>query len=172
MVKHTARRVHLLSWSTETTIACRDHLQLMQSQSIIISLLMVTLRADAQERAPTATTVTERKVEFKQVYTFVERMPELPGGGGDQAVVDLLLKALQVPKLKDQPTWPRTKVSFIVGPDGRIYDEQVFLQQPIPEYRRAMLIAVRTLPRFTPGYQSGRPVAVKLSFLFSGTMIR
>ncbi|MGI4763091.1 MAG: energy transducer TonB [Janthinobacterium lividum] len=82
------------------------------------------------------------------------------------------MKTLQVPKLKDQPSWPRTKVSFIVGPDGRIYDEQVFLQEPILEYRRAMLVAVRTLPRFKPGYQAGKPVAVKFTIPFSCLMLQ
>jgi hypothetical protein len=138
----------------------------------IIPLLVVTLRACAQPSTPEPPAVAKKKTAPGKVYTFVEQMPELPGGGGNQAIAGFLLKTLQVPKLKDQPSWPRTKVSFIVGPDGRIYDEQVFLQDPIPEYRRAMLVAVRTLPRFKPGYQARKPVAVKFTIPFSCIMLQ
>lgn len=138
----------------------------------IIPLLVVALRVCAQPSTPEPLVVAEKKTAPGKVYTFVEQMPELPGGGGNQAVVAFLLKALRVPKLNDQPSWPRTKVSFIVGPDGRVYDEQVFLQEPIPEYHRAMFVAVRKLPRFKPGYQARKPVAVKLTIAFSCIMVQ
>jgi outer membrane biosynthesis protein TonB len=108
----------------------------------------------------------------EKVYTYVEQMPQLPGGGGDKAIASQLMRLLRVPKLKEQLSWPRTKVSFIVGSDGRIYDEQVFLTDSIPEYSAAMLRAVRALPRFTPGYQEGKPVAVKITIPFSCIMIQ
>ena len=107
-----------------------------------------------------------------KVYTFVEQMPELPRGGGERAVANLLLRVLQVPKLPVQLPWPPTKVSFIVGADGKIYDEQVLLLEPIPAYSQAMLRAIRTLPRFKPGSQAGRPVAVKLTLPFSCILIQ
>jgi hypothetical protein len=144
----------------------------MQLLLIISLLLGATLPACAQQRAPAPAAAAERKSTLVQVYTFVEQMPELPSGGGKQAVANQLLKVLQVPKLKDQPSWPRTKVSFIVGSDGRIHDEQVFLLEPIPAYRQAMLRAIQLLPRFKPGYQAGKPVAVKLTLLFSCIMMQ
>ncbi len=108
----------------------------------------------------------------KRVYTYVEQMPQLPGGGGRPAIANQLLKLLQVPTLKEQPSWPRTVVSFVVGPDGKMYDAQVLLASPVPAYSAAMLKAVRALPRFTPGYQSGKPVAVKLTIPFSCITVR
>ncbi|MGI4736203.1 MAG: energy transducer TonB [Janthinobacterium lividum] len=139
---------------------------------IIIFLLVTTLPAYAQRGAPVPSAAAKRKTAPEKIYTFVEQMPDLPSGGGQPAMVAFLLKALQVPKLKDQPTWPRTNVSFIVGPEGKVYDAQVVMQAPILAYRQAMLNAVRTLPRFKPGYQAGRPVAVKLTLAFSCIMIQ
>jgi len=123
-----------------------------------VAFFSAPLWADAQ---------TKPIASAEKVYTYVEQPPQLPDGGGMPAVANHLMKLLQVPKLKGQPSWPRTKVSFVVGSDGRIYNEQVFLADSIPAYRAAMLKAVRALPRFTPGYQEGKPVAVRLTIPFS-----
>jgi hypothetical protein len=119
-----------------------------------------------------ANTQTKPLTSAEKVYTYVEQMPQLPGGGGIPAIAGQLMKLLQVPKLKEQPSWPRTKVSFVVDSDSRIYNEQVFLADSILAYRAAMLKAVRALPRFTPGYQKGKPVAVKLTIPFSCIIVR
>lgn len=162
--------VHVLTWATDTILVCRYYFLLMLLPLSILFLLVATLPACAQQGASVSPAAAKRKTARAKVYTFVEQMPELPSGDGQPAIVAFLVKALQVPKLKDRPTWPRTTVSFIVGPDGRIYDEQVFLQEPILAYHRAMLRAVRTLPRFKAGYQAGRPVAVRLTLAFSCIM--
>lgn len=130
-------------------------------------LLALALSACTQQESPGPPLLSKQKPAPGQVYTYAEQMPQLPGGGGMPAIASQLMRLLQIPKLKNQPSWPRTKVSFIVGSDGRIYDEQVFLTDSIPEYSAAMLKAVRALPRFTPGHQAGRPVAVKLAVPFS-----
>jgi hypothetical protein len=125
----------------------------MNRPTTIVWLLTAALSACAQQEAPTPPAVAKQKPAPEKVYTYVEQMPQLPGGGGERAIVSQLMRLLQVHKLKEQPSWPRTKVSFVVGSDGRIYDEQVFLTDSMPEYSAAMLKAVWALPRFTPGYQ-------------------
>lgn len=120
-----------------------------------------------QQESPGPPLLSKQKPAPGQVYTYAEQMPQLPGGGGMPAVASQLMRLLQIPKLRNQPSWPRTKVSFVVGSDGIIYDEQVFLTDSIPEYSAAMLKAVRALPHFTPGYQAGKPVAVRLTLPFS-----
>ena len=144
----------------------------MNRPSAIVWLLTAALGACAQQKAPKPPVIAKQKFALEKVYTYVEQMPELPGGGGTQAIANELMRALQVPKLKEQLSWPHTKVSFTVSPDGKIYDEQVFLAESIPEYRRAMLNAVRALPKFKPGYQEGKPVAVKLTLAFSCIMVQ
>jgi hypothetical protein len=144
----------------------------MRSPLPIAFVFATVLSACAQQEAPAPPAVTKQNPVPEKVYTYVEQMPELPGGGGTGAIASQLMKLLRVPKLKEQLSWPRTKVSFIVGSDGGIYDEQVFLTDSIPEYSAAMLKAVRALPRLTPGYQEGKPVAVKLIIPFSCIMIQ
>ena len=136
---------------------------MLRKLNMTVSFFGAPLWANAQ---------TKPIISAEKVYTYVEQMPQLPGGGEMPAIAGQLLKLLQVPKLKEQPSWPRTKVSFVVGSDGRIYKEQVVLADSIPAYRAAMLKAVRALPRFTPGYQKGKPVAVKLTIPFSCIMVR
>lgn len=135
-------------------------------------LLAAALSAGGQRKTPRLLAVGKPKPKPEKVYTYVEQMPQLPGGGGMAAIANQLMRLLQVPKLRERPSWPRTKVSFVVGSDGRIYDAQVFLTDPIAEYRTAMLKAVWTLPRFTPGYQTGKPVAVRLIVPFSCIMVQ
>lgn len=135
-------------------------------------LIALALSACAQQEAPKPPMAATPKPAPEKVYTYVEQMPQLPGGGGERAIASQLMRLFRVPKLKEQPSWPRTKVSFVVGSDGRIYNEQVFLTDSIPEYSAAMLKAVRALPRLTPGYQEGKPVAVKLMLPFSCIMIQ
>ena len=144
----------------------------MNRPTATVWLLTAALSACAQQEAPAPPVAARPKPAPEKVYTYVEQMPQLPGGGGERAVVSQLMRMLQVPKLKEQPSWPRTKVSFVVGSDGRIYDEQVFLTDSIPEYSAAMLKAVRALPRFIPGYQKGTPVPVKITLPFSCIMIQ
>ena len=137
--------------------------RMLRKLSMTVSFFGAPLWANAQTKPIAAA---------EKVYTYVEQMPQLPGGGGMPAIAGHLMKLLQVPKFREQPSWPRTKVSFVVGSDGIIYKEQVFLADSIPAYRAAMLKAVRALPRFTPGYQKGKPVAVKLTIPFSCIIVR
>ena len=131
---------------------------MLRKLSMTASFFGAPLWANAQTKPLTSA---------EKVYTYVEQMPHLPGGGGMPAIACHLLQLLQVPKLTGQSSWPRTKISFVVGPDGRIYNEQVFLADLVPAYRAAMLKAVRALPRFTPGYRQGKPVPVRLTIPFA-----
>ena len=94
------------------------------------------------------------------VYTYVEQMPELPGGGHAAAIVKQIQSNLIYPAGASQEG--RVFASFIVNATGDVRDAKIIkgLTQP---YDEAVLASIQKLPRFVPGQQGGRPVAVSFT---------
>ncbi|MBH8570352.1 M48 family metalloprotease [Microvirga sp. STS02] len=107
------------------------------------------------------------------VYTYVEQMPELVGGGGNRAIVDFIQNHLKYPA--NLPTAERVDgtvfVQFIVNEKGIVEPETVHLVKGLTApYNTAVVQAVLQLPRFTPGMQRvpaengpKKPVAVSFT---------
>lgn len=106
--------------------------------------------------------VVEEVVENK-VYTYVEQMPELPGGGGQGAIVAAIQKAVRYPPmaLRNQVEG-RIFASFTVNPQGDVTDVKVVkgLGSGLDE---ETIRAIKTLPKFRPGKQNGRAVSVSFT---------
>ena len=111
-----------------------------------------------------------RQAPPPKVYTYVERMPELTAGGGNKAIVEFIQQHLAYPKVAaaDQRAG-RVFVSFIVDVQGQVQVPEV-VKGLGAAYDEAVLAAVRQLPRFTPGTQDGKAVAVSFTvpILFAG----
>jgi protein TonB len=106
--------------------------------------------------------VVEAVVENK-VYTYVEQMPELPGGGGNTAIVAAIQKATKYPPLAlRNQVEGRIFVSFTVNAQGDVSDVKVVkgLGSGLDE---ETIRAVKTLPKFIPGKQNGRSVSVSFT---------
>ena len=113
--------------------------------------------ATTEEGATETDPVTQSKV-----YTYVEQMPSLPGGGGNRAVIAAIQQALQYPATAMQNRVEgRVFVTFTVNPQGAVKDIEVNkgLGSGLDE---EAVRAVGTLPKFIPGKQSGQ--AVNVSF--------
>ena len=97
------------------------------------------------------------------IYTYVEQMPALPGGGGQAAITAALQQRFRYPAgaLRDH-TQGTIRVTFVVGIDGRAGAGRV-AQGLSAATDQAALMAVRALPRFAPGRQSGRVVQVSFT---------
>jgi protein TonB len=111
----------------------------------------------AQAQAPKAAAPAAK------VYTYVEQMPQLPGGGGNAAIVMLIQKNIHLPPLRvDSIVGSRVLVAFTVTEAGAVGD--VRIRQSIDRrIDSAVVRAVRALPRFTPGRQRGQPVSVRFT---------
>ncbi|ALW84022.1 energy transducer TonB [Hymenobacter sedentarius] len=106
--------------------------------------------------------VVEEVVENK-VYTYVEQMPQLPGGGGNAAIVSAIQKATKYPPLAlRNQVEGRIFVSFTVNAQGDVSDVKVVkgLGSGLDE---ETIRAVKTLPKFIPGKQNGRAVSVSFT---------
>ncbi|MBF9141307.1 energy transducer TonB [Hymenobacter sp. BT439] len=96
-------------------------------------------------------------------YAWVEQMPELPGGGGNAAIVAAIQKAVKYPALAlRNQVEGRVFVSFTVNAQGEISDVNVVkgLGSGLDE---ETIRAVKTLPKFIPGKQNGRAVSVSFT---------
>jgi hypothetical protein len=94
-------------------------------------------------------------------YTYVEQMPQLSGGGGLPAIIAAVEQRVVQPAGTPTAT-SRVFVQITVGKQGQL--EQVELVQPTnPVIDAAVLAAVRQLPAFQPGKQSGQLARVSLT---------
>lgn len=117
---------------------------------------------DLSELSGEGNKVVEEVVENK-VYTYVEQMPELPGGGGNTAIVAAIQKATKYPPLAlRNQVEGRIFVSFTVNAQGDVSDVKVVkgLGSGLDE---ETIRAVKTLPKFVPGKQNGRSVSVSFT---------
>ena len=94
-----------------------------------------------------------------KVYTYVEQMPALPGGGDIAAVRDAVHQRLVVPSDSAEG---RVFFRFVVNEEGAVTAPAI-LKGISPQADAAVLAAINKLPRFTPGKQNGRPVQVELT---------
>ncbi|MBF9223101.1 TonB family protein [Hymenobacter ruricola] len=113
--------------------------------------------------APPTPGVTKKVVEEikpNPVYTYVEQMPELPGGGGLAAIKAALQARFRYPAGAGGALVQGViTVRFLVGLDGRVGEASI-VKGLSAAADRAALAAVQALPHFTPGKQSGQEVVV------------
>ena len=97
------------------------------------------------------------------VYTYVEKMPQLPAGGGNKAIIEYIQYNLVYPKVKGvNRKEGMVFVSFIVTNEGAVQETKI-VKGLAKEYDDAVLAAVQKLPKFTPGRQAGKPVFVSFT---------
>lgn len=106
---------------------------------------------------------SEETVIDNKVYTYVEQMPVLPGGGGIAAMIAAIQKEVKYPSLAlRKQVEGRVFVSFTVDKNGTVSTIKVVkgLGSGLDE---ETIRAVRTLPQLIPGKQNGQPVSVSLT---------
>ena len=96
--------------------------------------------------------------EVEDVYSVVEQPPAFPGG--EAALLKYIADNLKYPTIAlEQEIQGVVNLRFVVLPDGSIGD--VFVTKSLdPNCDKEAVRVVKSLPRFTPGMQQGRPVSV------------
>jgi TonB family protein len=98
--------------------------------------------------------VTEEVVENK-VYTYVEQMPEFPGGR--EAMMKHIQSNVRYPPRADVSG--KVFVSFVVKTDGSVGNVKV-VKGIEPSCDEEAVRVINSMPTWTPGKQNGRTVAV------------
>lgn len=95
----------------------------------------------------------------EQVFTVVEKMPSFPGG--DAELLKYIATNIKYPKESlDNGEQGRVICSFIVGRDGSVNNPEV-LRGVTPLLNEEAVRVINTMPRWNPGMQRGKAVAVK-----------
>ena len=93
-----------------------------------------------------------------KVFTYVEQMPSFPGG--ESALMRYIAEHLRYPSAaQDQGIQGVVMLRFVVEGTGQVGDVQI-LKSLDPSCDREAIRVVKSLPRFVPGRQQGRPVNV------------
>ena len=95
----------------------------------------------------------------EQVFTVVEKMPSFPGG--DAELLKYIATNIKYPKeSQDNGEQGRVICPFIVGRDGSVNNPEV-LRGVTPLLNEEAVRVINTMPRWNPGMQRGKAVAVK-----------
>jgi protein TonB len=122
---------------------------------ILMSMMAIVclMTASAQK-----TVVSQSK---QNVYDAVEQMPEFPGGM--PAMIEFLQTNLKYPKdaIKQQ-VGGRVMVMFVVETDGTLSNVRV-AKKVFPSLDSEAVRVVKTMPKWKPGKEKGRPVRVNFT---------
>ncbi len=97
----------------------------------------------------------------QSVYDEVEMMPEFPGGM--QAMIEYLNTNIKYPKdAIKQEVGGRVMVMFVVETDGSLSNVRV-ARKVFPSLDAEAVRVVKTMPKWKPGKEKGRPVRVNFT---------
>ncbi len=105
--------------------------------------------------------VVQGEPEEEQVFDFAEQMPSFPGG--QQELMAYLGKNIKYPTIaQEQGVQGRVIIQFVVETDGSITDVTV-ARGVDPYLDKEAVRVVKTMPKWIPGRQNGKPVRVKFT---------
>ena len=100
----------------------------------------------------------KQKEEVAPIHTVVEQQPQFPGG--EAALLAYVAKNIKYPAIAvEQEIQGTVQLRFVVEANGSIGDVQVVKSLESHCDKEAIRV-VKSLPRFIPGKQQGRPVRV------------
>ena len=101
---------------------------------------------------------TKETIADSRVYDVVEQMPTFPGG--EVALLEYICASLKYPQSAlEQGTQGTVMLRFVVTSTGDIGEVQI-LKGLDPDCDDEAKRVVKSLPKFSPGMQQGRPVSV------------
>ena len=96
----------------------------------------------------------------KQKFEPYMQMPDFPGG--QDALAEFLSANVKYPKIaQENSIQGRVIVQFVVAKDGKIENVEVVRTGGDPSLDREAVRVIKSMPRWQPGKQRGKPVRVK-----------
>ena len=141
--------------STRTTLAAPIHSTLTHVLSLAVGLLLLISVSGSFAQSGNSSENT--------VFTVVEQQPEFPAGM--RSFQDYLARNVRYPAAADAAkVTGKVFVNLIIRDDGRITDVQVLKGIGFGCDQEAVRV-ISSMPNWTPGKQSGRPVNVKYNLI-------
>ena len=96
-----------------------------------------------------------------EIFVVVEKQPDFPGG--TSALMKFLGDNIKYPVIaQENGIQGRVITTFVVERDGSISDVQVVRGQD-PSLDKEAVRVIKTMPKWTPGQQRGKPVRVRFT---------
>ncbi len=126
----------------------------MKKQIVCSLLLLLLLNSQAQTDS-----IYKSSPRNSPVFTFVEAMPEYPGGEGE--IMKFISANVHYPQWEmENGIQGKVLVRFVVMKDGSI-DSVTVVRSVSPGIDSEAVRVISILPKFSkPGYQQGKPVMV------------
>lgn len=106
-------------------------------------------------------TSTAQTKKNDMVFDVVEVMPQFPGG--QIAMLKYIMENMKYPKqAMKEGIQGRVTVSFIVEKDGRVSNVRLLHSVQSALDKEAIRV-VKSMPKWTPGKQNGKPVRVRFN---------
>ena len=106
-------------------------------------------------------TSTAQTKKNDMLFSVVEVMPQYPGG--QIAMMKYIMENMKYPKqAMKEGIQGRVAVRFIVEKDGSISDVKPILSVH-PLLNKEAVRVVKSMPKWTPGKQNGKPVRVRFN---------
>lgn len=104
----------------------------------------------------------EEEEEEEVIFVVVESMPEFPGG--QQALFKYINENVKYPVIaQENGIQGRVICQFVVNKDGSIVDIEVVRSGGDPSLDKEAVRVVKSMPKWKPGKQRGKPVRVKFT---------
>ena len=114
-----------------------------------------------QEEVVVTEVAAEETVEEEEIFIFVEKMPEYPGG--EEALYKFLGENIKYPDLaRDNNISGTVVVKFVVEKDGSITKASI-LREIGGGCGKEALRVVNAMPKWKPGQQSGKSVRTEFT---------
>lgn len=100
----------------------------------------------------------------EEIFTIVEQMPEFPGGPAEMMKwIIAKIDSIGIPQKEQEAEISGVSyVSFVIGKDGNVSDPKILRGvSGGPGYDEVALKIVNSMPKWTPGKQNGKNVAVQ-----------
>ena len=109
--------------------------------------------------APPVEAPVEDEVE-EEIFVVVESMPEFPGG--QQEMMKYIAETIKYPVIaQENGIQGRVICQFVIEKDGRVTDIQVVRSSGDASLDKEAERVIKTMPKWKPGKQRGKPVRVK-----------
>lgn len=152
----------------ESSPEALEQLNIVENEIVEVPYIAPVEETDKHEEAERARLQAELAAELckeaeaedpNKIYDNVEVLPEYPGGAA--VMMRYLAQNVKYPQAaQENGRQGKVVVQFVVDTDGSIINAHV-LTSVDPDLDKEALRVIKSMPRWTPGKQKGKPVRVK-----------
>lgn len=142
-------------------------MKVLNGFSLVSLVLFTAIGVNAQSTSDTTknkkstTDQVHEPAPQQEVFTFVEQMPEFPGGNA--AMQQFLQDHIQYPEqAKKEGAQGRVYVSIVIDQAGNL-TQPTIVKDPGYGLGAEALRVLKSMPKWKPGLQNGKAVPVKMT---------